>query len=65
MDLAREPVGGGRLQTLAERLDKMPNLSDFVSAKNWEYGEGFVLAETGDPQPAPWLTGKVIFRQRH
>jgi predicted Rdx family selenoprotein len=52
-------LGGGRLVSLAERLDEMPKLKGFLEAKSWEYGEGFVLAETGDPQPAAWLTGQA------
>ena len=51
-------LGGGRLQHLAARLDAMPKILEFVRKKRWSYGEGFVLAETGDPQPAPWLRGK-------
>ena len=51
-------LGGGRLVSLAERLDRMPKLEDFLKKKAWEYGEGFVLAQSGDPQPAPWLTGQ-------
>ena len=51
-------LGGGRLVGLAERLDQFPKLEEFLSKKAWAYGEGFVLAESGDPQAAPWLTGQ-------
>jgi hypothetical protein len=51
-------LGGGRLQNLAARMDELPKLRDFLRKMHWDYGEGFVLAETGNRQPAPWLTGK-------
>lgn len=51
-------LGGGRLQNLAARMDGLPKLRDFLEKMGWDYGEGFVLAETGNRQPAPWLTGK-------
>jgi N-6 DNA Methylase len=51
-------LGGGRLQNLAARMDELPKLRDFFKRMQWDYGEGFVLAETGNRQPAPWLTGK-------
>lgn len=51
-------LGGGRLQSLATRMEAMQTLQTFIKKKKWSYGEGFVLAETGDPQIAPWLTGK-------
>jgi hypothetical protein len=51
-------LGGGRLQDLTARMDAMPKLRQFLKLKGWDYGEGFVLAKTGDQQAAPWLTGK-------
>jgi hypothetical protein len=51
-------LGGGRLQSLATRMDALPNLRKFLENRKWDYGEGFVLAKTGNLRPAPWLTGK-------
>jgi hypothetical protein len=51
-------LGGGRLQNLAARMDAFPKLRDFWKEKGWEHGEGFLVAQTGDPKPAPWLSGK-------
>ena len=53
-------LGGGRLQSLAARMDELPKLRDFLTKVGWDYGEGFVLAKTGNRQPAPWLTGKPL-----
>ena len=57
-------LGGGRLQNLAGRLDAMPKLREFLERKKWDYGEGFVLAKTGNLQTAPWLTGKPLLPTR-
>ena len=51
-------LGGGRLQNLAERMDRMPKLRTFVESQKWDYGEGFIAAITGTREPAPWLTGR-------
>ncbi len=51
-------LGGGRLQSMAARMDALPKLREFLRGKGWDYGKGFVLAKTGRQQPAPWLTGK-------
>jgi len=51
-------LGGGRLQNLASRMDEMPKMSSLIKKRNWDYGEGFVLAKSGSLQKAPWLTGK-------
>jgi hypothetical protein len=51
-------LGGGRLQNLAERMDAMPKMREFVESQKWDYGEGFIAATTGRREPAPWLTGK-------
>jgi len=53
-------LGGGRLHHLAARLKKMGKLIDFVTDKDWEYGEGFIAAEGGRRQEASWLTGKPL-----
>ena len=41
-------------------MDELPKLRDFLTKVGWDYGEGFVLAKTGNRQPAPWLTGKPL-----
>jgi hypothetical protein len=51
-------LGGGRLQSMAARMDGFPKLRDFWQQKKWEHGEGFLVAENGNPRPAPWLAGK-------
>lgn len=51
-------LGGGRLQHLAARMDAMPKLWQFLDAKKWDYGEGFIAATGGKREPAPWLTGQ-------
>jgi len=51
-------LGGGRLHNLAARMDVMPKMSKLFKKRNWDYGEGFVLAKGGSLQTAPWLTGK-------
>lgn len=57
-------LGGGRLVQLALRLKEMGTFGEFieqkVEKKKWEYGEGFIAAETGRRDPAPWLTGKLL-----
>jgi hypothetical protein len=51
-------LGGGRLQNLAERLQEMPILKEYIESQNWDYGEGFIAAATGRREPASWLTGQ-------
>jgi len=51
-------LGGGRLQNLAERLQEMPTLKEYIESQNWDYGEGFIAATTGQREPASWLTGQ-------
>lgn len=48
-------LGGGRLHFVAARLAEMGTLREFVDEKKWEYGEGFIAAESGKRDPAPWL----------
>ncbi|MBN8709881.1 MAG: N-6 DNA methylase [Verrucomicrobia bacterium] len=35
--------GGGRAVGLVERLKKLPTLKEYVRAKGWDYGEGFMV----------------------
>lgn len=53
-------LGGGRLAQLAVRMKEMGTFGEFIARKKWEYGEGFIAAETGNREPAPWLTGKPL-----
>ena len=57
-------LGGGRLHHLAERMAEMPSLRQFVEAKGWDYGEGFIAATGGRREAAPWLTGKPFLPTR-
>lgn len=51
-------LGGGRLHHLADRLKEMGTIAQFVSAKKWDAGEGFIVGTEGEREPADWLTGK-------
>jgi hypothetical protein len=51
-------LGGGRLQNLADRMDRMPKLREFVESHKWDYGEGFIAASSGPRESARWLTGR-------
>ncbi len=51
-------LGGGRLVELSARLARMSTLSEFVAKMQWNYGEGFIAANSGRRQRAPFLTGK-------
>jgi hypothetical protein len=51
-------LGGGRLHELAERIRGWKTLADFVAARNWAYGEGFIVG-TRDTE-APFLTGMTL-----
>ena len=45
-------------------MAEMPSLRQFVEAKGWDYGEGFIAATGGRREPAPWLTGKPFLPTR-
>ena len=51
-------LGGGRLHQLSMRLAEMPKLREFIERKGWDYGEGFICANSGRLEEAKWLTGK-------
>ncbi len=53
-------LGGGRLHQLAARLKEMSTLAEFVAGKNWDYGEGYIEAETGKREKASWLKNKPL-----
>lgn len=48
-------LGGGRLLEVSQRLRRLPTLEEFVGAKGWEYGEGFIVGN--EANEAEWLTG--------
>lgn len=48
-------LGGGRLLDVSQRLRGLPTLAEFVEAKGWEYGEGFIAGSKG--VAASHLTG--------
>ena len=50
-------LGGGRLVQLATRLKEFRPLAEFIQEKGWDYGEGFIVGETGNRQRVKWLTG--------
>jgi hypothetical protein len=50
-------LGGGRLRILGRRFKEMRSLQAFIAERGWEYGEGFIAAETGRRAPADFLTG--------
>ncbi len=53
-------LGGGRLLGISQRLRSMRTLAEYIKQQGWEYGEGFIAAETGRREPAPFLTGKPL-----
>jgi hypothetical protein len=53
-------LGGGRLLDISQRLQKMGTLAQYVKDKGWDYGEGFIVGETGRRAPAPFLLGKPL-----
>jgi hypothetical protein len=63
-------LGGGQLIEIYERLQHLPNISDFIKQKGWEYGEGFIVGEKIEEikndkkvvyrTPARFLTGQPM-----
>jgi hypothetical protein len=57
-------LGGGRLESISQRLRDMRTLGEYlqknVQERCWDYGEGFIAAKTGRREPAPFLTGKPL-----
>jgi hypothetical protein len=51
-------LGGGRLFHLGQRMKKQKSFKDYFTDCKWDYGEGFIVANAGQREPAPWLTGK-------
>ncbi len=51
-------LGGGRVLGFVDRLKKLPTLSEFAAARNWDYGEGYIVAEKGRRIPAKHITGQ-------
>ncbi len=53
-------LGGERLIEISQRIRSMRTLQEYVSQREWNYGEGFIAAKTGKRSPAPFLTGKPL-----
>jgi hypothetical protein len=57
-------LGGGRLHLITARLKQMGTIKGFLATKkkkqNWDYGEGYIAAETGKRDEEDWLTGKPL-----
>ncbi len=53
-------LGGGRLLNVSQRLRAITTLENYVKAKGWDYGEGFIAAKAGRRRPASFLTGKPL-----
>lgn len=56
-------LGGGRLYNILRRLRRLPKLANFIEERKkdgWDYGEGFIVGDTVNRQPAPFLTGKPL-----
>lgn len=51
-------LGGGRLVSLGLKARQFENFKTYFLNQGWDYGEGFIKAEKGRRDPAPWLTGK-------
>jgi hypothetical protein len=49
-------LGGGRLVNLAAKVMNWPTLKDYLTAKGWTHGEGFIVGENQDRKsPCEWL----------
>ena len=53
-------LGGGRLLSISQRFQRMSTLAEYVKQYGWDYGEGFIVGDTGIRKPAPFLTGKPL-----
>lgn len=51
-------LGGGRLLGISQRLRSMRTLVQYIEQNGWEYGEGFVVGDTVERKPAPFLYRK-------
>lgn len=51
-------LGGGRALGLVDRLKSHRTLGEFAKSKNWDFGEGFIEAQTGKRAAASHITGK-------
>ena len=53
-------LGGGRLLEISQRIRGMRPLAAYIAEQGWDYGEGFIVANRGTREPAPFLTGKPL-----
>lgn len=53
-------LGGGRLLNVTQRLSRLQTLDEYIEQQGWDYGEGFIAAQTGRRTKEPWLTGKPL-----
>ncbi len=51
-------LGGRRVFSIIQRLNKQRTLKEFAAEKGWEFGEGFISAKKNANNRAPWITGK-------
>jgi hypothetical protein len=51
-------LGGGRLLDLSKRIQAIRTLKEYIKQRNWDYGEGCIVAKTGKLIKAPFLHKK-------
>jgi len=51
-------LGGARVFSIIERVTCQRTLDEYISAKGWDFGEGFIAAQKGANKKAPFITGK-------
>lgn len=55
-------LGGGRLVEMSQRIRAIRTLAEYLEKNkqenDWDYGEGFIAAKTGERSLASFLTGK-------
>lgn len=51
-------LGGGRILSVGLRAQNFESIKEFCTMQEWDYGEGFIAANSGKRTPASWLTGK-------
>jgi hypothetical protein len=53
-------LGGGRVLGFVKRLRRMRTLGQYAAEKKWDFGEGFIVGQSGSRSPAKHLTGKPL-----
>ena len=51
-------LSGGRVLDFVDRLKKLRTLGQYADKQKWNYGEGFIVGESGNRLAAPHITGK-------